>query len=766
MSKRLIATFGANFAGDEGMTESTLDLAMQLHQTGRAAEAEKLYRQILAENPDDADALHLLGVLEFQTGRHSAAVEHISRAVQIDPEVAEFQYNLALAVDGSGDIDRAIQILERCLQLRPDFFQAENALAIALAKKGRMPEAIAVLRRAVEIKPDFPEAWNNLGNALWSARKLDEAESALNRALALRTDYAEAYNNLGIVLEAKGSLDASIDALRKAIELKPNYPEAFSNLAKSLQLRGDWEESITAARHALALRRNFAPALNNLGYTFAAQGKWDEAIESYREAIASQPDFAEAHSNLASALAESGRQDEAVDSARAALQIRPDFPEAYVHLANALRSAGQVAEAIEQYKKAADLRDDYPLAQSSRLYTLYFSPEYDSDRLLNEHRQWGEKHARPLSQRIQPHRNIPDPDRPLRIGYVSPDFKRQAESFFTAPLFSAHDPKNFPIYLYSGVARPDGITRHMRQFADVWRDIVSLSDESLAELIRSDEIDILVDLTMHMAGNRLLTFARKPAPIQVTWLAYPGTTGVEAIDYRLTDSWMDSPGDDKFYVEQSMRLPDCWVCFDPLSEEPVAPRRAGGPVTFASLNNPCKLNEPTIDLWGRVLAATGDSRLIVQSFAQSQREKILAWLARSGIAPNRVEFVGRMTRRDYLRSFDRIDIALDPLPYNGITTTLDGLWMGTPTVTLAGKTASGRAGLGILSTLGMPELAAHTPEQFVQIAADLAGDSIRLAELRATLRSGLAQSALMDSNRFARNVEEAYRGIWRKWCAR
>jgi protein O-GlcNAc transferase len=747
------------------MTESNLDLAMQHHQAGRAAQAEAIYQQILAADPDDADALHLLGVLEFQTGRPALAVQHINRAVQIDPDVAEFQYNLALALEGSGEIDRAIETLRRSIELRPDFSEAANALAIGLAKKGKMDEAVAVLRRAVEIQPDFPEAWNNLGNALWSLRKLHEAREALNRAISLRPDYAEAYNNLGIVLEARGSLEDSIAALRKAIELKPNYPEAYSNLAKSLQLHGQWNESIAAAQQALRLRPNYAAALNNLGFTFAAQRKWDEAIESYRSALASQPDFAEAHSNLASVLAESGRQDEAVDSARAALRIQPDFPEAHVHLANALRSAGRVDEALRHYQRAIELRDDYPLAQSFRLYTLFFSPEYDSARLLEAHRTWADRHARPLAKTIQPHRNDPDPDRPLRIGYVSPDFKRQAESFFTAPLLSAHDRQNFRIYLYSGVTRPDGITHHIRRYADVWRETAPLSDRSLAELIRTDGIDILVDLTMHMTGNRLLTFARKPAPVEVTWLAYPGTTGLAAIDYRLTDAWMDLPGDDRFYVEQSVRLPDCWVCFDPLSDELPSPNRAGGPVTFASLNNPCKLNESTIDLWGRVLAEVKSSRLILLSFARSQREQILAWLGRRGVGAPRVEFVGRMTRRDYLRTFDRIDIALDPLPYNGITTTLDGLWMGTPTVTLAGKTAAGRAGTGILSTLGLPELAAKTPEQFVQIAVDLAAGTPRLAELRATLRRRLTQSPLMDAKRFARHVEAAYGGFWRKWCA-
>ncbi|MGD0390961.1 MAG: hypothetical protein ABSC42_18605, partial [Tepidisphaeraceae bacterium] len=355
-----------------------------------------------------------------------------------------------------------------------------------------------------------------------------------------------------------------------------------------------------------------------------------------------------------------------------------------------------------------------------------------------------------------------------RIGYVSPDFREHCQSFFTIPLLSNHDRKAFEIFCYADLRRPDAVTQRIRGYAQVWRSILGTTDEEAARKIREDRIDILVDLTMHMAKNRMLLFARKPAPVQAAWLAYPGTTGLSAMDYRLTDPYLNPPGlNDHFYSETSIRLPDSFWCYDPHATEPAVtslPAQTNGYVTFGCLNNFCKVNEPVLQLWAQVLKTIPRSRFMLLCPEGSHRQALLDLLQREGISPDRIELVAGRPRFQYLEFYHRIDVGLDSFPYNGHTTSLDSFWMGVPVVTLVGQTVVGRAGLSQLTNLGLPEFIAQTPERYVQIATDLAGDLRQLAELRRTLRARMQASPLMDAPRFARNIEAAYRQMWRNWC--
>jgi protein O-GlcNAc transferase len=320
------------------------------------------------------------------------------------------------------------------------------------------------------------------------------------------------------------------------------------------------------------------------------------------------------------------------------------------------------------------------------------------------------------------------------------------------------------------VPRPDEFTALVQSAADVWRNTTGLTDREAAQLVRQDGIDILVDLTMHMRRTHLLLFARKPAPIQVTWLAYPGTTGLSAIDYRFTDPYLDPPGlFDQYYSEKSIRLPDTFWCYDPLKPDPFVqplPAAQNGYITFGSLNNFCKTNATTFRLWAQVLRVVANSRLVVLADEGQHRERTLSVFEQEGIARERIEFVPRQSRHKYLETYHRIDIGLDSIPYNGHTTSLDAYWMGVPVVTLVGNTVVGRAGLSQLTNLGLVELIGHTPEQFVAIAGNLASDISRLSHLRNTLRPRLQTSPLMDAPRFARNIEAAYRRMWQSWCGR
>jgi predicted O-linked N-acetylglucosamine transferase (SPINDLY family) len=326
------------------------------------------------------------------------------------------------------------------------------------------------------------------------------------------------------------------------------------------------------------------------------------------------------------------------------------------------------------------------------------------------------------------------------------------------------------IFCYSDVVAEDTITQQFRKLADEWRSITGLTNERVAEMVRADQIDILVDLSLHMAHHRLLVFARKPAPVQVSWLGYPGTTGLNTIDYRLTDPFLDPlESTDDCYSEKSVRLPETFWCYDPLNESLIPnglPALQTNSITFGCLNNFCKINDAVLELWAKTLTAVAQSRLLLLAPPGSARQRVLEKLSHCGIEPDRVEFVNFTERTKYLELYHRIDVGLDTFPYNGHTTTLDSLWMGVPVVTLVGNTAVGRAGLSQLSNLKLTELAADTPESFVQIAAELASDLPRLTNLRTTLRQRMSTSPLMDAPRFARNIESAYRQMWHYFVRR
>jgi protein O-GlcNAc transferase len=679
-----------------------LQLAAQLHQTGRWAEAEKLYRQILVIEPDHGQALHCLGMLSIQVGR------------------------------------------------------AE--------------EACVLLRRAVATQPRSSIVWSDLAMALNAWRQFEEGAAAAQWAIQYDPKLVAAHFNLGIALAELKQTEKAIAACTMALSLNPKLAIIHSTLSALLRERGRLDQAEMAARNAIAIEANYAGAYLNLGVALADMRRLDEAIIATQRAIELQPSFVDAHFNLGNFLKDQHRLGEAVDAYRRAIELQPEgSSQARNNLAGALRDLGRLDESMETYRQAIAQSPLDHRPYTGLVFTLQFSTGCDAVQQLAECQEWNRRYAEPLRSDIQDHDNDrdPDPDRRLRIGYVSPDFRGHCQSFFTIPLLSHHDHDRFEIFCYGDVRHPDAVTERIRGYSDVWRSTVGLTDEQLAERVRADRIDILIDLTMQMSDGRLLVFARKPAPVQVAWLAYPGTTGLSTIDYRLTDSYLDPPGvGDENYSEKSIRLPDTFWCYDPLSELPVneLPALTGTGITFGCLNNFCKVNQEVMQLWGKVLKEVPDSRLLLMC-PKDARQQTLETFQRQGLSADRLEFVSFQPREKYLQTYQRIDIVLDTFPYNGHTTSLDALWMGVPVVTLVGTTVVGRAGLSQMSNLGLTELVAHQPENFVRIARDLALDRDRLSELRRGLRQRMMQSPLMDGRRFARNIESAYRMMWKTWCA-
>ena len=686
------------------MAEVTIEQAMEIavahHQAGRLAQAEPIYRQVLSKLPNHVDALHLLGMIALQSGK-------------TDP-------------------------------------------------------AIDLIRRAIAINPRVPDYYNNLGMALLSKPDYPAALSAFRSAISLRAEYPQAHNNYGVALAASGQAPAAIESYRTAIRLKPDYVEAHRNLADSLNSQGQFAEAVESYRAALRCAPNDARTLNDLANALRQVGKQDEAEATYRQSIANAPNFAVPYNNLANLLKDQGHLEQAIEFYRKAIEISPKIAPLYNNLGNALAETGALDEAIVSYRKVLELTPQDSALHGSLLLTLHYHPDIDPKTNLEEHRIWNQRHGEPLKKFIQPHRNDRDPNRRLRIGYVSADLRDHPVGRFLLPLLQQHDRAQFENFCYAGAPVPDATTEQIRAVADVWRPTLTLSDEQLAEQIRKDQIDILVDLAAHTAGSRLRVFAMKPAPVQVSYLAYVGTTGLEAIDYRLTDPYLDPPGlNDEFYAEESIRLPETYWCYQPAGAAPEPgplPALAAGHVTFGSMNNFAKLNDRVLDTWAQLLKTVPNSWLLIHAKAGSHRTRVENRMAADGIDTNRIGFINRLPIEQYFSQYQRFDIALDTYPYGGGTTTCDALWMGVPVVSRFGQRAVSRAGLSILSNAGLPHLVAETDERYVQIAAELTADLPKLAELRATLRDRLRSSPLMDAPRFARNVENAFRTMWRRWC--
>jgi protein O-GlcNAc transferase len=602
------------------------------------------------------------------------------------------------------------------------------------------------------------------------AGRLADAEKIYRQILAQEPEHAVAMHYLGLIAHQAGQIDSAVDLIRRALALRPNYAEAHSNLGNALKDKGQLEEAIASYRQAIRLKSDFADAHNNLGIVLKSVGRLDEAIARYREAIRLKPDFIQGYNNLGIALKNLGRLDEAIALYRQAIQLTPDYAAAHNNLGNALKDAGRLDEAFSSYREALHLKPDYPRAHSNLILAMHYDPASDATTIAAEAVRWNQRHAEPLKKLVQPHANNRDPNRRLRIGYVSADFCDHASAFFLLPLFRNHDREQVEVFCYSQGNHSDEANRQMRKAVPHWCQIEPMSDEAVAEKIRADNIDLLVDLKLHTSDNRLLMFAHKPAPVQVSWLGYPGITGVEAIDYRLSDPYLDPPtANESLYSEKTIRLPHSFWCYDPLENSGIPvnslPALQTNVVTFGCLNRLFKINDSLLSLWAGVLREVESSRLLLLAPPGSHRQRILDRLSHDGIPSHRVDFVSPQVPAHYLQLYHRIDLGLDTFPYNGHTTSLDSLWMGVPIVTLIGQTPVARAGFSQLSNLGLTDLAAKTPDEFVQIAASLVKDLPRLAHLRQTLRQRMEQSPLMHAQSFTRDIESAYRQMWQTYCA-
>lgn len=633
-------------------------------------------------------------------------------------------------------------------------------------RAGRLDAAASFYRQVLQAQPSHPDAHHLLGRIAQQQGKLDAALACYAQAIDADPKAAPFRLSRGTALRALGRTEEAVAEFRAALRIDPVFAEAHHQLGNALKNLRCWPEAIASLREAARLQPKDAAVWLNLGTALLESDTANEAVTAFEHALTLEPARAEAHNILGTALLALGRLAEAQAAFLSALRLQPAYPAAHDNLGRLSRAQGRPAEAVEHFRAALAARPGAG-THSNLVYALNFLPDANPGEVFTEHRRWAELYAAPL-RRARPTDAISfSAGRKLRIGYVSPDLIHHAVAYFIEPVLANHDRERCEIFCYHNALTSDRVTERLRSLDHHWRDIGRLTDEQVEALVHADQIDVLIDLAGHTARSRLGLFARQPAPVQVTWLGYPNTTGLDMIQYRITDAISDPPGEtEAWHSERLWRMPATFSCYlPPADSPPVAPlpARATGRVTFGSFNHASKLNPNVIALWAHVLRAAPSARLFLRARAladASTADDFLRRFAAHGIDPARLTLDGaELSVADHLGAYGRVDIALDPFPYNGTTTTCEALWMGVPVITLAGRVHAARVGTSLLTHLGLPELVAYQPEDYVALCARLVGDLPRLAAWRASLRERMRSSSLCDAPQFTRHLEDAFRAM-------
>ncbi len=745
------------------------NLGVVLMTQGQLVEATASYQKAISLQPKHPDAHYNLGNAFKDQGKLTEAVASFQKAALLTPDNAPLHNNLGDALQTQGKLTEAAASYRKALKINPNLAEVHYNLGDVLQRQSKLTEASTRYREAIRLKPDSAEAYNNLAIVLDKLGAQEEAIACYQQAISIRPNFAEAHSNLGGVFKEQGKLEEAVTRYREAIRLKPDYVEAYNNLANVLNKLGEQKEAIACYQQAVSIKPHLAELHNNLGNTLYEQGQVEEAVASCREAIRLNPDYVEALDGLGSALRALGQLDEAVACGRRALLIQPDNAAACSNLGNSLRDQGKLDEAIACFRQALSIQPDLAIAYSNLLFTMQYMSTVTPAEVFGEHQNYAEQYEAPLKANWLPHQNNRDPERRLRIGYVSGDFNNHAVAFFIEPILSSHDKSQVEIYCYYNHTKHDSHTERIAAYADHWLPCARMSDEQLAERIRADGIDILVDLSGHTGYNRLLVFARKPAPVQATWIGYAGSTGLTAMDYRITNEGMDPPGlTERYHSESLLRMPDTGVAYRPEPDCPPVnplPAQGSGEFIFASLNNLIKINPSVVNLWARILKALPHARLMLGNATDSGiRQRLIEQFGQAGVADERLILLPRMSIIEYLAMHHQVDLALDPFPYNGGTTTMHSLWMGVPVITLAGGHMVSRVGVSVLTHLGLDAFITRSEEEYLQRTLQIAQDLSGLGRVRQSLRDRM-NGTNCELGNITRHLEMAYRDMWRKWCA-
>ncbi|NQU57367.1 MAG: tetratricopeptide repeat protein [Rhodospirillales bacterium] len=713
---------------------------MRHHTAGRLAQAEKIYQQILQADPDQPDALHLLGLVAHQMGKYDSAVELISKAITHRPDHAEAHNNLGNALQALGQLGEAESCYQKAIAIKPDYAQAHNNLGMALQKQGKPDQAVASYHKALAITPDYAEAHINLGNTLQDQGKFDEALTSYHTVLAIKPDHAGAHNNLGLALHSLGRLDDAVVSFHRALDIDPDYAEAQ----------------------------------NNLGNAFQHLGKLDEAVACFHKALALKPDYAQAHSNLGNAFQELGRLDDAIAAFRQALRIKPDFDIAAANLLHQLRHACAWPDVEELEPKVSEftersIHEGGPIAlrpfdnvTSRADASENFAVARARSRQITK-KMSGLKGDFPMSGRRSPKPRI-------TIGYLSGDFQNHPIAHLMLGLFELHDRNDFNVFTFSFGQNDESPYRgKIKTDSDRFIDLQTTGHLEAARQIYDSGVDILVDLHGHTRNNRLEICALRPAPVQAAYLGFPGTTGADFLDYILTDPIVTPEDQAPYYSEQLVYLPHCYQINDhnqKISDAPVTRTNFGLPeegLIFCSFNSNYKIEPVMFELWMDLLKKVPGSVLWLLRSNDLAERHLRAEAQSRGVDTDRLIFAEWMAKDQHLARTRLADLALDTRICGGHTTTCDALWAGVPVVTMLGTHFASRVSASILSAVGLPELITDNLEDYQTLALRLSQNPDELDDLKIKLARNRLSEPLFDTPRFVRNLENAYRRMWENY---
>jgi protein O-GlcNAc transferase len=725
------------------------------------------YEKAVALDPESADSLLSMGFALSELGRFEEAQTQLAQAVALDPTSPDAHYLLGSANHALNRPSEAIAAWQEAVSRKPDFELCRSRLIQALAQSGDLAAAEAVAVAGTHASPMCADMPFLLGNIHVTRNELDQAVDSFAKATKIKPDFAQAHQALGEVLKRQGQRSAAIESHRLCVTLSPADPSARARLAAALHDDGQIQAAVSAYRQALALDEEHAESYVNMGYALHQLGRDEDSVVSYRKAIALQPDFHDVHTSLGDTLTALSRLEEGVEAYRRALVLRPDDQRATNNLAGTLLTQGKIDIAIELLAKSTVMDADNILASSNMLFALNYHPDKSAEEIFAAYSDFDRRFGLRWKDPALVHANERKPIRRLRVGYISPDFRRHAVQHFLPPLLDHHDKAAVEVFAYADVLVEDAVTSSYKRHADHWVPISGKTDEQVAARVRGDHIDILVDLAGHTSNNRMGVFARKPAPVSVSWLGFGYTTGLSAIDYFLSDAIAAPAGSDHLFAEQVWRVPTPSFAYRPsvgMGEAGPLPAEQRGFVTFGTLTRAIRMNHRVVRTWAQILLRVPGARLVIDSVNYQDaatRDALLSAFAGHSIGAERLVIGFHSPPWDTMRL---IDIGLDCFPHNSGTTLFESLYMGLPYVTLAGRPSVGRLGSTILEGIGHAEWIAQTEAEYIDIAVALATDLPRLAALRKQLRADMQASPLMDEAGFARKIEAAYRDMFARWA--
>ncbi len=754
---------------DPTYTDAQVNLAEAYRHTGRLAEAESLIKAVALREPNRPDVARIHAGIRRDRGDEAGGRSILER--DFDAAYAKHSAVRASDFEQSSDLNDRVQKVREHLKLSKELLERAEVFADEANIRNDQKAAASYTQKCAVILATQIVAQGKLAGYLNDLGREAEAIELYEEGEALRDKVVDAHRRAGLHFYYVPDFDSAIEEFNRGLTLLPENLEVLSALGGAYCAIGKMEDTYRVCRQILDINEDRSGDWNNLGLALQSMRREDEAIDAFKNALKADPTYVLAWAHLGSSYQSQGRITEAREAYEKALALNPSSSEALNNLSIVSQTMGDFEAGLAYLKRALEAAPNNAAYHSNILFAIQYLPEGTEQMLFEETMRWGERHAAPHYAKRKPLTNDPNPDRRLRIGYVSPDFKGHSCSYFLYPLYTNHDRKNFEVFSYAEVSAPDMWTDTFKGLSDHWFSTVGVSDDDVAERIRKDKIDVLIDLGAHTGGSRLLVSARKPAPVQVSWLGLGNSTGVRTMDYFITDPHMVPDGYEKYFCEQIYRLPDNTYCYYPLNRMPdVGPLHAkqAGYVTFGTLSRSVRLNDGVLSTWARILNAVPNSRLIINTVAMNDplmREKFIKKFEAEGVSADRLDLHVTRVPHETWGSYNKIDIALDPFPHNAGLTTYEAIYMGAPVVTFADRPPQGRYGASILSNVGLADLVAHSLDEYVSIAVNLANDLDRLAGLKSVLRERMLASPLCDSAAYAKAMEDGYRFMWKNWCA-